>query len=206
MQRPTASLVLAFLVLASIAPRMALADSLEKASQKDMARLMRAASMENSAYGAWLIGETPDRIYIQYETAIHAGSFFSKAPQRTVYWIPRPQVTAEQLAQLKAYKDKYLYVFALRRDMTRAEAAAAIGSLGFGSREFTNRPAGGWSENDGTPGNIQGKALAAQRTSGKEVLIVETYGVGPALSRAATLYLFFGPDGKLLQYYQLQDN
>jgi len=85
----------------------ACAESIERAKQKDIEMLLSAASGMNSAFWASFIGETRGRVYIEYETAIHAGSVFSKEMKRVVYWLPRSEITNEQLAQLKAYKSKY---------------------------------------------------------------------------------------------------
>jgi hypothetical protein len=99
-------IALAILVSASVAPGVALADSIEKANRKDIATLLNAASGVNSAYSASLIGETSGRVYIEYLTAVHASSLFSRQPKRVVYWLPRSEITDEQLTQFKAYKEK----------------------------------------------------------------------------------------------------
>lgn len=83
------------------------AESIERANQKDIEMLLSAASGMNSAYWASFIGETRGRVYIEYETAVHAGSLFSKEMKRVVYWLQRSEITNEQLAQFKAYKNKY---------------------------------------------------------------------------------------------------
>lgn len=68
--------------------------------------LLDAATGINSAYLALLIGETHDRVYFEYVTGIHASSSFTNRPKRVVYWLPRSEITEEQLAKFKAYKDK----------------------------------------------------------------------------------------------------
>jgi hypothetical protein len=103
---PTSS-SFAFLILFCGMVGNAAAESIERADNKDIEMLLSAASGMNSAYWASLIGETRGRVYIEYETAVHAGSLFSKEPKRVVYWLPRAELTDEQLAQLKTYKDKY---------------------------------------------------------------------------------------------------
>jgi hypothetical protein len=90
----------------SIAPNVALSESIEKASQRDVAMLLNAATGMNSAYLASLIGETNGRVYIEYVTAVHASSLFSKQQKRVVYWLPRSEITDEQLTQFKDYKNK----------------------------------------------------------------------------------------------------
>lgn len=69
--------------------------------------LLSAASGINSAFWASFIGETRGCVNIEYETAAHVGSLFSKEMKRVVYWLPRSEITNEQLAQFKAYKNKY---------------------------------------------------------------------------------------------------
>ena len=96
---------LAFIILA--VPAVSLAESIERASHKDIEMLLNAASGLNSAYWASFIGETRGRVYIEYETAVHAGSLFSKEMKRVVFWLPRSEITEEQLAQFKAYKNKH---------------------------------------------------------------------------------------------------
>ena len=87
--------------------KSASAESIERATQKDIKMLLSAASGTNSAFWASFIGETRGRVYIEYETAVHAGSSFSKEVNRVVYWLPRAEITNEQLAQFKDYKNKY---------------------------------------------------------------------------------------------------
>jgi hypothetical protein len=99
-------LIPVILLVASVTNN-ASAESIERANQKDIEMLLGAASGMNSAYWASLIGETRGRVYIEYETAVHAGSLFSKEMKRVVYWLPRSEITNKQLAQFKAYKNKY---------------------------------------------------------------------------------------------------
>jgi len=84
----------------------AVAESIEKADKKDIEMLLDAASGKNSAYWALLIGETRGRVYIEYTTAVHASSFLSKKPKTIVYWVPRAEITDEQLAKLKRLKEQ----------------------------------------------------------------------------------------------------
>jgi hypothetical protein len=99
-------LISVILLVATIS-KSACAESIERANQKDIEMLLSAASGMNSAFWASFIGETRGRVYIEYETAVHAGSLFSKEMKRVVYWLPRSAITNEQLAQFKAYKNKY---------------------------------------------------------------------------------------------------
>lgn len=95
------------LVFVATASKSASAESIERANQKDIEMLLSAASGMNSACWASYIGETRGRVYIEYETAVHAGSSFSKEVKRVVYWLSRSEISTEKLAQFKAYKNKY---------------------------------------------------------------------------------------------------
>jgi hypothetical protein len=106
MQKRAKFVSLALLIGGSIAPNVALSESIEKASPKDVAMLLDAATGMNSAYLASLIGETHGRVYIEYVTALHASSPFSREQKRVVYWLPRSEITDEQLARFKDYKSK----------------------------------------------------------------------------------------------------
>lgn len=99
--------LISVILLAATASICACAESIERANQKDIEMLLGAASGMNSAFWASFIGETRGRVYIEYETAVHAGSLFTKEMKRVVYWLPRSEITNEQLAQFKAYKNKY---------------------------------------------------------------------------------------------------
>jgi hypothetical protein len=79
---------------------------MKKARPGDIAMLLEAASGTNSAYRAMLIGETPGRVYIEYLTAIHSSSLFTREPRRVVYWLPRTAITDEQLARFRSYQEK----------------------------------------------------------------------------------------------------
>jgi hypothetical protein len=82
------------------------AESIKRADKEDIEMLLSAASGMNSANFASLIGETRGRVYIEYVTAIHAGSLFSNEMKYIVYWLPHSELTEEQLAKFKAYKEK----------------------------------------------------------------------------------------------------
>lgn len=99
---------LAFVVLGTTTSAPTLAETIERASQKDIPKLLDAATGLNSAYMAMLVGETRDRVYFEYVTGIHPGSSLTNRPKRVVYWLPRSEITAEQLAQFSALKEKYL--------------------------------------------------------------------------------------------------
>lgn len=99
--------LISVILLVATVSKSASAESIERANQKDIEMLLSAASGMNSAFWASFIGETRGRVYIEYETTVHAGSLFSKDMKRVVYWLPRSEITNEQLAQFKAYKIKF---------------------------------------------------------------------------------------------------
>jgi hypothetical protein len=101
------TLVLRVFVLAALTPFASCADSLVRAEKDDVEMLLSAASGAQSAYWASYIGETRERVYIEYVTVIHASSFASKAPKHTVYWLAPSELTEEELGRFKAYKDKW---------------------------------------------------------------------------------------------------
>ena len=99
--------LISVILLVATVSKSACAESIERAKPKDIEMLLGAASGMNSAFWASYIGETRGRIYIEYETAVHAGSLFSKEMRRVVYWLPRSEITNEQLARFKSYKNKH---------------------------------------------------------------------------------------------------
>jgi len=101
---------LTLFVLGSTAPTLAHAETIARANQKDVSMLLDAATGMNSAYLALLIGESQDRVYFEYVTGIHASSSFTNRPKRVVYWIPRSEITDEQLKRFKAYKDRQVAI------------------------------------------------------------------------------------------------
>lgn len=95
------------LITAQAFPLCSNAESIERAGSDDIEMLLSAASGENSAYWATYIGETRDRVYIEYTTAVHAGSLWSNKPKYVVYWLPRSELTDVQLKSFKVYKSKF---------------------------------------------------------------------------------------------------
>jgi hypothetical protein len=110
MRKWTLPFAIALLVLGSAAPEMVRAESIKKATRKDVTMLLNAASGMNSAFEASLIGETRGRVFVEYVTGVHLGSSLSNKARRVVYWLPRSEIADEQLAQFKAYKEKFLFV------------------------------------------------------------------------------------------------
>ena len=101
-------LLFSFIVNIFVLSPCSYADSIERADQVDIKMLLNAASGVNSAYWASYIGETRDRVYIEYTTLVHASSIYSDKPKYIVYWIPRSELSIDQLRLFKEYKDKLL--------------------------------------------------------------------------------------------------
>jgi hypothetical protein len=108
MRKISTHVALAVLVIAATAPDLVHAEAMKRASQKEIPKLLEAATGRNSAYNAYLIGETKDRIYLEYMTGIHASSNFPNRPQRVVYWLPRYEVSDADLETFKRYKHQQM--------------------------------------------------------------------------------------------------
>jgi len=107
-QKWTFHTALFFLFCIFILPQSSNAESIKRADTDDVHMLLSAASGENSAYWAAYIGETRNRVYIEYATLVHAGSLFSDKPKYVVYWLLRSELTEEQLELFRRYKTKFL--------------------------------------------------------------------------------------------------
>ncbi|BET65433.1 hypothetical protein ASA1KI_03510 [Opitutales bacterium ASA1] len=97
-------------------------------------------------------------------------------------------------------------VEALAIGMSQEEAKATIASYGFTMAEAFDRPEGGWpSERE----NFQATRWRAGREEahlGKQVSRVEFYPVGHGLLGYGQLFLFYGEDGRLLDFHRYQIN
>jgi len=106
-QKLPLQMALFFLFCILVFPQSSKAESIKRADTDDVQMLLSAASGENSAYWATYIGETKDRVYIEYATAINASSLFSDKPKYVVYWLPRSELTGDQVELFKKYKVKF---------------------------------------------------------------------------------------------------
>jgi hypothetical protein len=97
--------ILLFL-LALSASSAGFADDLKQAGPKDIKHLLNAATEQNTAYQASLIGEANGKVYIVYESLIHPGSSLSRKPRHDVYWIPAAQLSEEQLTQFHSARSR----------------------------------------------------------------------------------------------------
>jgi len=96
-------------------------------------------------------------------------------------------------------------VDALRTGMTKEEAKATIASFGFERRQILDRPAAGWMS-DGTFTNLPSRARVAEERAKKKIVTAEYYPVGHGLFGAGQLFLFYGEDGCLVDFYRYQIN
>ncbi|VAW72191.1 hypothetical protein MNBD_GAMMA12-2066 [hydrothermal vent metagenome] len=78
------------------------ADRLKKGEGDDLAKLVKIASTLNSAQWVSYVGITKKRLYIEYGTSVHTGSFFTKEPSYTLYWFLRSEVSKHQVEILKS--------------------------------------------------------------------------------------------------------
>ncbi len=97
-------------------------------------------------------------------------------------------------------------VEALRRGMTQAEAEQTVASFGFRKEQASTRPEGGWPPSDNTFANLPGRARAMEKKLQKGIERAELYPVGHGLLGAGLLFLFYGADGRLMEFYRYQIN
>ena len=97
-------------------------------------------------------------------------------------------------------------VDALHTGMTREEAKATIQSYGFRLEESFSRPADGWPRERKTFTATEWRAGREEERVGKHVMSVELYPVGHGLLGAGLLFLFYGEDGSLMNFYRYQVN
>ncbi len=96
-------------------------------------------------------------------------------------------------------------VEALRVGLTKEEAKATIASYGFDRAQMLERPASGWTS-DGTFTNLPSRAHATEERSKQKIATAEYYPVGHGLLGAGQLFLFYGEDGRLVNFYRRQIN
>jgi hypothetical protein len=96
-------------------------------------------------------------------------------------------------------------VDALRVGITKEEANATIATHGFERSQTLERPASGWIS-DGTFTNLPSRARAVEERSHQKIVTAEYYPVGHGLFGAGQLFLFYGEDGRLVNFYRYQIN
>jgi hypothetical protein len=96
-------------------------------------------------------------------------------------------------------------VDALRAGMTQEEAKATIASFGFERGQIIERPAAGWAS-DGTFTSLPSRARVAEERSKRKIATAEYYPVGHGLFGAGQLFLFYGEDRRLVDFYRYQIN
>ncbi len=96
-------------------------------------------------------------------------------------------------------------VDALRVGFTKEEAKATIAAYGFERAQILKRPSSGWTS-DGTFTNLPARAHAIEERSKQKIATAEYYPVGHGLLGAGQLFLFYGEDGRLMNFYRRQIN
>jgi hypothetical protein len=96
-------------------------------------------------------------------------------------------------------------VGALRVGLTKQEAKTTIASFGFERSQILERPASGWTS-DGTFTNLPLRARAAEVRFEKKIATAECYPVAHGLLGAGELFLFYGEEGRLVDFYRYQIN
>jgi hypothetical protein len=97
-------------------------------------------------------------------------------------------------------------VKALHIGMSPEEAKATIHAYGFEVAESLHRPASGWPKERKTFDATDWRAGREEERSGKQVSLVEFYPVAHGLLGAGQLFLFYGTDGRLMNFYRYQIN
>jgi hypothetical protein len=97
-------------------------------------------------------------------------------------------------------------VDALRAGMTESEAQSAIASFGFQRSDHLARPPSGWPAERGDFTALAWRAGIIETQKKQIVAIAEYYPVHHGLLGAGQLFLFYGADGKLLEFYRYQIN
>jgi hypothetical protein len=97
-------------------------------------------------------------------------------------------------------------VDALKPGMSPGEAQATIKSFGFALDQSLPRPTNGWPAERKTFDATDWRAGREEARTGKKVSLVEFYPVGHGLLGAGQLFLFYGEDGRLMNFYRYQIN
>jgi len=97
-------------------------------------------------------------------------------------------------------------VEALKLGMSPEEAQATIKSFGFTLAQSLPRPARGWPAERKTFEATGWRAGEEEARTGQRVSLVEYYPVGHGLMGAGQLFLFYGDDGRLINFYRYQIN
>ncbi len=97
-------------------------------------------------------------------------------------------------------------VDALRVGMNQTEARATIQSYGFESVEHIARPSDGWPKERANAPESAWRARKVEEHGKEEVSLVEYYPVHHGLLGFGQLFLFYGKDGRLLDFYRYHIN
>jgi hypothetical protein len=97
-------------------------------------------------------------------------------------------------------------VDALRAGMTESEVHSTIASFGFQRFGREDRPPNGWPENREMFMDLAWRAGMTEKRKKQIVLAAEYYPVQHGMFGVGHLFLFYGQDGKLVEFYRQQIN
>ena len=97
-------------------------------------------------------------------------------------------------------------VDALKAGMTDAEAQSAIATFGFSRGDRLSRPSSGWPDERTDFTALAWRAGRIETEKKEKVTAAEYYPVHHGLLGSGQLFLFYGEDGKLLEFYRYQIN
>ena len=97
-------------------------------------------------------------------------------------------------------------VDAIKPGMSAAEAKAVINSYGFEIGKSEVRPAQGWPSEREDFTALGWRAGQAEKRLSTHITLSEYYPVGHGLLGAGQLFLFYGEDGRLVDFYRYQIN
>jgi hypothetical protein len=95
---------------------------------------------------------------------------------------------------------------AIQPGMTSMSARKAIRAYGFEIEECIKRPVNGWPSEREDFVAAGWRAGRIEAIRGSVVTSVESYPVGHGLLSAGQLFLFYGEDNRLLEFYRYQIN
>lgn len=120
--------------------------------------------------------------------------------------LPRLLIFAVVLLVGGCVTNDFKVVDALKIGMSQDEAQTVIRAYGFSRAETLQRPAGGWPSERKAFVATDWRAGREESRAGQRISKVDFYPVGHGLFGAGQLFLFFGEDGRLVNFYRYQIN
>lgn len=94
-------LFVAFICLSTIACS---GETIQRGSRSKFMNLYDVASLPQSAHWATYIGDTEDKIYIEYRTLVHLTSMTNNNPKTIVYWFDKKEIPKSAIAKFRSLK------------------------------------------------------------------------------------------------------